>query len=183
MFEGFQSGQYNATGSNNTALGAGAGPASGSDALTNATALGANAQVTASNSLVLGNNANVGIGTTAPTSTLQVNGTTAVGVVMGLVGSSGGTPLAGGGYLGLSPQNGNDFYKLPNANTCAGRVYYLRNNSNSNIASMNTSGGLMFEGGSTSAASGDYFMQPSGPTKTLTVISDGTNWTIIKSGN
>ena len=51
--------------------------------LTNATALGYNAQVTTSNSLVLGgigaNAVNVGIGTTAPASTLEVNGFTMLG--------------------------------------------------------------------------------------------------------
>ncbi len=62
--------QTNTTGSNNTAIGAFAdvsGPG-----LTNATAIGANATVSQSNSLILGNNANVGIGTTAPSASLQV---------------------------------------------------------------------------------------------------------------
>ncbi len=68
------------TGSNNTALGAFAYLGTGS--LSNATAIGANAEVTASNALVLGsisgvNNATistyVGIGTTAPISTLDVD--------------------------------------------------------------------------------------------------------------
>ncbi len=62
----------NTTGSNNTAIGISADVASG--ALTNATAIGANAIVGSSNSLVLGNNANVGIGTTTPTSKLEVVG-------------------------------------------------------------------------------------------------------------
>ena len=62
-----------ATGSNNTAIGANANVSSG--ALTNATAIGANALVTASNSLVLGNAANVGIGVSAPTAQLHTTGT------------------------------------------------------------------------------------------------------------
>lgn len=65
---------YTITGSNNTFIGAFATPA-GSSALTNATALGANAQVSASNCLVLGSGANVGIGISAPTHKLDVNGT------------------------------------------------------------------------------------------------------------
>lgn len=67
--------QTNVTGSNNTAIGAFAdvsGPG-----LSNATAIGANAVVSSSNSLVLGNNANVGIGTSAPTENLQVQNSVA----------------------------------------------------------------------------------------------------------
>ncbi|MGA8502586.1 MAG: hypothetical protein WB683_13625 [Candidatus Sulfotelmatobacter sp.] len=67
------------TGKNNTALGTGAAFSTGS--LTNATAIGANAEVAESNALVLGSingvngqtvSANVGIGTTAPAYALDV---------------------------------------------------------------------------------------------------------------
>jgi len=75
LFVGYGSGLFNDTGSNNTALGANAGPDPNSPGLTNATALGANAVVSQSNSLVLGNNASVGIGTRAPTQKLEVAGT------------------------------------------------------------------------------------------------------------
>jgi hypothetical protein len=74
LFSGYQSGQYNITGSYNTALGFQSGPASGSGALNNATALGANVTLTTSNTVVLGNNANVGIGTAAPGQKLEVAG-------------------------------------------------------------------------------------------------------------
>ncbi|MCS7074130.1 MAG: tail fiber domain-containing protein, partial [Bacteroidia bacterium] len=67
----------NTTGSSNTAIGSGADV--GATGLTNATAIGANATVTASNSLVLGNGANVGIGNSAPTYNLSVNGTVQTG--------------------------------------------------------------------------------------------------------
>lgn len=62
----------NTTGSNNTAIGVNANVSIGN--LTNATAIGANAIVSQSNSLVLGNNANVGIGTSAPVNKLTVTG-------------------------------------------------------------------------------------------------------------
>ena len=78
---------YNTTGNNNTALGSNAGPDLTTPALNNATAIGAFADVTQSNSLVLGsiNGTNycapplcgdtlVGIGTTAPTNLLTVVG-------------------------------------------------------------------------------------------------------------
>ena len=48
--------QFNTTGSFNTALGYSAGPPSGSSNLSNATAIGANAVVSASNTIVLGDN-------------------------------------------------------------------------------------------------------------------------------
>jgi trimeric autotransporter adhesin len=71
-FYGYLAGNANTTGSNNTALGRGADLSSGT--LTNATAIGANTIVSTSNSLVLGNNANVGIGISAPSEKLHVIG-------------------------------------------------------------------------------------------------------------
>ena len=66
----------NTTGSNNTALGYYADV--GSNNLTNATAIGANAEVECSNCLVLGNNVNVGIGTSSPLQKLDVNGNASI---------------------------------------------------------------------------------------------------------
>ncbi|MFT4526627.1 MAG: hypothetical protein ACI85F_002803, partial [Bacteroidia bacterium] len=60
------------TGSSNTLIGKNADVTIGT--LTNATAIGAGATVGASNSVVLGNNARVGIGTTEPLSDLHVAG-------------------------------------------------------------------------------------------------------------
>ena len=79
-FTGNLSGFNNTTGTDNTALGNNAGPSSG--ALTNATAIGADARVSASNSLVLGgtstNAVKVGIGMTAPQTALDVLGALAL---------------------------------------------------------------------------------------------------------
>jgi hypothetical protein len=65
----------NVTGANNTFIGYGSGPGTPTQ-LNNATAIGANALVTASNALVLGGTGayavNVGIGTTAPQKPLEV---------------------------------------------------------------------------------------------------------------
>jgi hypothetical protein len=76
---GYQSLFNNTTGNYNTALGYNAGPDPNSPGLTNATAIGANAVVSASNALVLGgtesNAVNVGIGTATPAYTLDVHGT------------------------------------------------------------------------------------------------------------
>ena len=60
------------TGNRNTFIGANAGPFG--DGLTNATAIGYNAVVNSSNSLVLGSGVNVGIGTSSPSERLEVNG-------------------------------------------------------------------------------------------------------------
>jgi hypothetical protein len=67
---GYEALKENVLGSNNTALGSGAGPVSGSNNLNNTTAIGYNAKVTQSNSLILGgtgaDKVNVGIGRTDP---------------------------------------------------------------------------------------------------------------------
>jgi hypothetical protein len=72
-FFGHGSGAGNVSGNSNTLIGyqANVGP----DNLTNATAIGAGAAVWQSNSLVLGNDANVGIGTHTPQTRLDVVGT------------------------------------------------------------------------------------------------------------
>ncbi|MDH4459947.1 MAG: bZIP transcription factor [Flectobacillus sp.] len=69
---GVYAGKNLTTGSNNTFIGYSSGVLVGAQGISNATAIGANATVSASNSVVLGNNANVGIGTTAPANKLEV---------------------------------------------------------------------------------------------------------------
>ena len=71
-FVGTGSGNTNIIGSSNTLLGFQANVSANN--LTNATALGANTVVSQSNSLILGNNANIGIGTSTPNSKLTVVG-------------------------------------------------------------------------------------------------------------
>ncbi|SDX51707.1 hypothetical protein SAMN05444411_106121 [Lutibacter oricola] len=62
-----------ANGQNSNAIGYNA-KVNASGYVTNATAIGTNAEATKSNTLILGNNANIGIGTSDPTEKLQVNG-------------------------------------------------------------------------------------------------------------
>ena len=87
VFMGFNAGQSLRNGRGNSAVGVGAGSAEGDGdhntyvgfnasssgkGLSNATAIGANARVTTSNALILGNGANVGIGNSAPQSLLEL---------------------------------------------------------------------------------------------------------------
>lgn len=69
-FTGASAGNANTSGANNTYLGYLADGTTGT--LTNATAIGYNAKVAASNSMVLGDNVNVGIGTSTPLYGLDV---------------------------------------------------------------------------------------------------------------
>ena len=119
LFSGYQAGQNNTTGSNNTALGYNSGPASGSGALTNATAVGANVSLTTSNTLILGNGGSVGIGTSAPTAKLTVQ--LASDTDQGLLVTDGTTtgniviqPLTGGN-TGFSVINYNGYYSAGEA--------------------------------------------------------------------
>ncbi|MGI4875564.1 MAG: tail fiber domain-containing protein [Janthinobacterium lividum] len=72
---GAYSGYSNATGSYNTFLGYSSGPDGSHPNLTNATALGANVSLAQDNTVVLGNYADVGIGTNTPHQKLEVAGT------------------------------------------------------------------------------------------------------------
>ena len=100
-----------------TYLGVNAKP--GADGLYNATAIGANARVNTSNSLVLGNHANVGIGTSAPVALLDVAGNTKT-VTLQM------TQGANAGYLLTSDGSGNASWQ-PNSvadGTALGQMLY-----------------------------------------------------------
>jgi len=115
---------YNTNASKNTALGDSAGVsnttgslntyvgyfANGTSTITNATAIGANASVTTSNSIVLGNNTNVGIGTTAPSEKLDVIGKTKTSTLQVTIGATTGNVLT-------SDASGNATWQAINSGT------------------------------------------------------------------
>jgi hypothetical protein len=74
---GYQAGRNNTTGQSNVFIGYDAGVPENVGNLTNAVAIGYNSRVTQSNSLILGANANVGIGTSSPATKLQITTGTA----------------------------------------------------------------------------------------------------------
>jgi len=162
-----------------------AAPATGSGSyIQNTTNRQAGSSFNVSGSGVVGTS--LGVGTSgAPTSTLQVAGTSAVGVVLGIPGGAGasGTLLASypGGYLGLSPTGSSDNnFVLPAPASCVGRVYYLRNNSDSFMANVGTAtGSILPASASTALGAGQpYQLRPDAASKTVIAISDGVNWTI-----
>lgn len=141
----------------------------------------------------------VGIGTTTPRSTLDINGNLSLKVV-DLNGGPGGsaTAIDDGTYINLTPTPGNVEFILPDATLYPGRIYILRNVSDSENATIYTFGGnatpgagVEFFSGDSRASAGPFgsvTMTPDvaadggDPAKTLIFISDGFNWTYGRLG-
>ncbi|MBT8272134.1 MAG: hypothetical protein HKO90_02080 [Flavobacteriaceae bacterium] len=129
--------------------------------------------------------AQVGIGTTTPLSTLDINGNLSVKVVT----LNGGAPfnatqIDDGVYINLIPSSGAQEFILPDPRTYPGRVYILRNIENTQQADIYTQGaaqGVLMFAGDSSTGVGVVNMTtavgPGNPTKTLIFVSDGANWT------
>ena len=125
--------------------------------------------------------AQVGINTNSPQSTLDVNGNLSVKVV-NLVGNgsgSGGSAVLidDGVYISISPTATDDKFQLPNPTLFPGRTYVIRNIQNSVTAQLTTAVGLLFPKNSTVGSAQIYMFE--GNLRTVTVISDGINWTYI----
>jgi hypothetical protein len=103
---GDSSGRTNTLGTLNTYLGYNSRSSFTPSGLTNSTAIGANSLVTSSNSLVLGNNANVGIGTSSPTEKLEVVGKTKTNQLQVVTGAT-------NGYILTSDATGNGTWQNP----------------------------------------------------------------------
>lgn len=135
--------------------------------------------------------AQVGINTTTPLSTLDINGNLTIkeiGVINANISGSaifyGGpsgsaTPIDDGVYISLTPTSGSDEFILPNAVNVPGRIYILRNVSNTINAKIYSFGGMFFAK-DTSSSTGSLLTMPfNSILKTAILISDGQNWTYI----
>ncbi|WP_452232391.1 hypothetical protein [Lacinutrix sp. MEBiC02595] len=120
--------------------------------------------------------AQVGVGTTTPKSTLDINGNLSVKHIT-LTGNGTATDIDGGVYLSINPQATDQEFRLPNPVTFPGRVYIIRNINNSNTAKLTTIAGSLFPKGSTTGSSEIYMYENN--LRTITVISDGVNWTYM----
>lgn len=116
----------------------------------------------------------VGINTTTPLSTLDINGNLSLKSIV-LVGSAAPTLIDDGVYISLQPLITDQEFRLPNAVDFPGRVYVLRNIQNTITARLTTAGGLLFPKTSTTGSTDVYMYE--GNNRSLIVISDGINWT------
>jgi hypothetical protein len=125
---------------------------------------------------------NVGIANLIPpTSTLQVDGSFAVGVSRNLAGGPLASPVllsSQTSYIGLNPTSG-DHYLLPDPSTSTGRIYYIRNDDNAVSAWIGTTSGLLCPGNFSCLPSGTFYeLKATISVKTIIAISDGVNWTV-----
>ncbi|WP_293873622.1 hypothetical protein [Flavobacterium sp.] len=135
--------------------------------------------------------AQVGINTTTPLSTLDINGNLNVkeiGLLNVNVASSGtfnGGPsgsaaqIIDGVYISITPTAGSDEFILPNAVNVPGRIYVLRNISNSVNAKVYTFGGGLYAKDNSAVTNPPLIMPFNASLKTAILISDGVNWTYI----
>lgn len=121
--------------------------------------------------------AQVGINTTNPLSMLDINGNMSVKILT-LTGSSSATLISDGVYISINPQATDQEFQLPNPVTFPGRMYIIRNINNTITAKLTTAGGaLLFPKNSTTGSAQIYMFE--GNLRTVTVFSDGINWTYI----
>ena len=120
--------------------------------------------------------AQVGINTVNPLSMLDINGNMSVKVLT-LTGSGSATLISDGVYISINPQATDQEFQLPNPVTYPGRMYIIRNINNTITAKLTTAAGLLFPKNSTTGSAQIYMYE--GNLRTVTVISDGSNWTYI----
>ena len=128
--------------------------------------------------------AQVGINTTNPLSTLDINGNLSVKTIGIPVSFNGGppfnaTPINDGVYISLTPSAGSDEFIVPDATVVPGRIYIVRNISNSINAKLFSFGGQFFAKDSNTATPSPLILPANASMKTIILVSDGSNWTYI----
>lgn len=128
--------------------------------------------------------AQVGINTVMPLSTLDINGNLSIktiGISTPFLGGPSGsaTPITDGIYISLTPVSGAVEFLVPNAVLFPGRMYFLRNISNTVTAKIYSLGGQFFAKDSNTATPSPLNMPPNAALKTVILISDGANWTYM----
>lgn len=133
--------------------------------------------------------AQVGINTTNPKSTLDINGNLSVKVVSLTGNSIGNQTNAGstigiddGVYISVNPQVQDDTFELPDPSTVSGRIYIIRNVNPTNTITakiVTATAAQFFSSGSTTNGTSEIYLYESGVDlrKSVIVISDGVNWT------
>lgn len=121
-------------------------------------------------------NCQVGINTILPLSTLDINGNLSVKVV-NLTGSGSPTLINDGFYISINPLATDQEFKLPSAVLYPGRIYIIRNIQNAITAKLTSTAGNLFPKNSTTGSTEIFMFE--GNLRTVTVISDGINWTYI----
>lgn len=125
----------------------------------------------------------VGINTTNPLSTLDINGNLSVKVLTLSGGGSAATAtiINDGVYISLDPRNNTtDHFSLPNPSDVPGRVYFIRNITNFDTAKLSIqgqNGNLRFFSKNSSTGSNTLDLPPNSQNKTIILVSDGFNWT------
>ena len=118
----------------------------------------------------------VGINTIVPLSTLDINGNLSLKVV-NLTGSASPTLISDGVYISINPLATDQEFKLPSAVLFPGRIYIIRNIQNAITAKLTSTAGNLFPKNSTTGTTEIYMYE--GNLRTITIISDGLNWTYI----
>jgi hypothetical protein len=128
--------------------------------------------------------AQVGIGTLDPKSTLDVNGNLSVKVLTLNGGSSSNqTPINDGVYISLNPTTGNQQFFIVEPSTVPGRIYFIRNISNTVSASIFTTGNKRFfpkNATTGTEANGPLVLNANSSRQSVYLISDGVNWTYFE---
>jgi len=128
--------------------------------------------------------AQVGINTIQPLSTLDINGNLSlktIGIPAAFNGGAPGsaTPINDGVYISLTPLSGKQEFIVPNAVSVPGRIYIFRNISTTLDAKIYSFGGGFYAKDGIAATAAPLTLPSNGLLKTIIILSDGQNWTYI----